>query len=65
MLRGQLAGIAAALRVDPTEASMVFRLRRVDDDAWTVTFGAGRAFLTYWVIDPEQIVVLLDLTWAA
>ncbi len=44
---------------------MVFRIRRVDDGAWTVTFGAGRGFLTYWVIDPEQIVVLLDLTWAA
>jgi len=41
----------------------VFRLRRVDDDAWTAIFGAGRGFLTYWVIEPERIVVLLDLTW--
>jgi len=42
----------------------VFRLRQVDDDAWTATFGAGRGFLLYWVIEPERIVVLLDLTWA-
>jgi hypothetical protein len=42
----------------------VFRLRQVDDDAWTATFGAGRGFLTYWVIDRERIVVLLHLTWA-
>jgi hypothetical protein len=25
---------------------------------------AGRGFLTYWVIQPEQIAVLFDLTWA-
>jgi hypothetical protein len=36
----------------------------VDDAAWTVTFAAGRGFLTYWVVEPERVVVLLDLTWA-
>jgi hypothetical protein len=45
-------------------ASIVFRIRRVDDDAWMATFGAGRGFLTYWVSQAERIVVLLDLTWA-
>jgi hypothetical protein len=52
------------LRVDPTTASFVFRIRQVDHDAWTATFGAGRGFLTYWVIEPERIVVLLDLARA-
>jgi hypothetical protein len=33
-------------------------------DAWTATFEAGLGFLTYWVLEPERIVVLLDLTWA-
>ena len=60
-----MAGITADLRVDPTAASTVFLIRQVDDDAWTATFGAARGFLTYWVIGPERIVVLLDLTWAA
>jgi hypothetical protein len=41
----------------------VFRIRQVDDDAWTATFAAGRGFLTYWVIEPERVVVLLDLSW--
>jgi hypothetical protein len=59
-----VAGITAVLRVDPTTASTVFRIRRVDDDAWMATFGAGRGFLTYWVIEAERMVVLLDLTWA-
>jgi hypothetical protein len=58
-----VAGIAAVLRVDPTSASSVFRIRGMDNDAWTATFAADRGFLTYWVIEAEQIVVLLDLTW--
>jgi hypothetical protein len=29
-----------------------------------VSFGAAGGSLTYWVLQPEQIVVLLDLTWA-
>ena len=63
-LVGSIAGIIAVLRVDPTEASMIFRRRRLGDTGWTVTFGAAQGLLTYWVLEPERIVVLLDLTWA-
>lgn len=63
-LAGHVAGIIAVLRVDPTEAIMIFRMRRIGDAGWTVTFGAARGLLTYWVVQAEQIVVLLDLTWA-
>ena len=64
LLVGSVAGIIAVLRVDPTEASMIFRRRRLADTGWTVTFGAAHGLLTYWVLEPERIVVLLDLTWA-
>jgi hypothetical protein len=64
-LVGSVAGIIAVLRVDPTEASMIFRIRRLGDTGWTVTFGAAtRGSLTYWVVQAEQLVVLLDLTRA-
>src|SRR5918993_89265 len=59
---GSVAGIVAVLRVDPTEASMIFRRRRLGDAGWTVNFGAAGGLLTYWVLQPERIVVLLDLT---
>jgi hypothetical protein len=64
LLAGSVAGIIAVLRVDPTEASMIFRRRRLGDAGWTVTFGAAPGLLTYWVLQHEQVVVLLDLTWA-
>jgi hypothetical protein len=64
LLVGSVAGIIAVLRVDPTEASMIFRRRRLGDGGWTVTFGAAQGLLTYWVVQAEQLVVLLDLTWA-
>jgi DNA-binding transcriptional LysR family regulator len=64
LLAGSVAGIIAVLRVDPTEASMIFRRRRLGDAGWTVTFGAAQGRLAYWVLQPERIVVLLDLTWA-
>jgi hypothetical protein len=64
LLDGSVAGIIAVLRVDPTEASMIFRRRRLGDAGWTATFGAAQGMLTYWVLQPERIVVLLDLTWA-
>ena len=64
LLAGSVAGIIAVLRVDPTEASMIFRRRRLDDAGWVVTFGAAGGVLTYWVLSAEQLVVLLDLTWA-
>jgi hypothetical protein len=28
-----------------------------------VTFGAAGGLLTYWALQAERIVVLLDLTW--
>jgi hypothetical protein len=64
LLAGSVAGIVAVLRVDPTEASMIFRRRRLGDGGWTVTFGAAQEVLTFWVLQPERIVVLLDLAWA-
>jgi succinylglutamate desuccinylase len=63
-LVGSVAGVIAVLRVDPTEASTIFRRRRLGDAGWTVTFGAARGLLSYWVVQPERIVALLDLTWA-
>jgi hypothetical protein len=62
-LAGSVAGIIAVLRVDPTQASMVFRRRRLGDVGWRVAFGAAQGLLTYGVVQPEQIVVLLDLGW--
>jgi hypothetical protein len=64
LLAGSVAGIVAVLRVDPTEASMIFRRHRLGDAGWTVTFGTAGGLLTYWVLQAERIVVLLDLTWA-
>ena len=63
-LVGYVAGIIAVLRVDPTQASMIFRRRRLWDAGWTVTFGAAHGVLTYGLVQPEQLVVLLDLNWA-
>ena len=37
LLAGSVAGIIAVLRVDPTEASMIFRRRRLGDAGWTMT----------------------------
>jgi hypothetical protein len=54
----------AVLRVDPTEASMIFRRRRLGDAGRVVSFGAAGGLLTYWVLQPERTVVLLDLTWS-
>jgi hypothetical protein len=62
LLAGSVAGMIAVLRVDPTEASMIFR-RRLGDAGWMVSFGAAGGLLTYWVLPDERIVVLLDLTW--
>jgi hypothetical protein len=42
---------------------MIFRRRRLGDACWTVNFGAAGGLLTYWVLRPERIVLLLDLTW--
>jgi hypothetical protein len=64
LVAGSVAGIIAVLRVDPTEASMIFRRRRLGDAGWTVSLGAAGGSLTFWVLQPERIVVLLDLTLA-
>jgi hypothetical protein len=61
---GSVAGMLAVLRVDPTEASMIFRRRRLGEAGWTVTFGTAGGLLTYWVLQAERTVVLLDLTWS-
>ena len=39
LLFGSVAGIIAVLRVHLTEASMIFRRRRLGDAGWTVSFG--------------------------
>jgi hypothetical protein len=64
LLAGSVAGIITVLRVDPIEASMIFRRRRLGDAGWVVTFGAAGGLLTYWVLPAERLVVLLDLTWS-
>jgi hypothetical protein len=64
LLAGSVAGILAVLRVDPTEASMIFRRRSLDHAGWVVTFGAAGGLLVYWVLQVERMVVLLDLTWS-
>ena len=64
LLAGSVTGIVAVLRVEPTEASMIFRRRRLGDAGWSVTFGTAGGLLTYWVLPAEQLVVLLDLTWS-
>jgi hypothetical protein len=65
LLAGAVAGMIAVLRVDPTEASMIFRRRRrLGDAGWMVSFGAAGGLLTYWVLQAERIMVLLDLTWS-
>ena len=63
LLAGSVVGVLAVLRVDPTEASMIFRRRRLGDAGWTVTFGTAGGLLTYWVLPAERTVVLLDLSW--
>jgi hypothetical protein len=63
LLAGSVAGMIAVLRVDFTGASMIFRRRRLGDAGWMLSFGAAGG-LTYLVLQPERIVVLLDLTWS-
>ncbi len=63
LLAGSVVGVLAVLRVDPTEARMIFRRRRLGDAGWTVTFGTAGGLLSYWVLPAERTVVLLDLSW--
>jgi hypothetical protein len=52
-LVGYVAGVIAVLRVDPTEASTIFRRRRLDDASWMVTFGAAQGVLAYGSCSPS------------
>lgn len=64
IVQGYLAGITAMLRIDPTEASTILNIRPTEDDAWTATFALGKGFLTYWVLEAQECVILLDSAWA-
>ncbi len=57
-----MAGIVAVLRVDPTTASAAFHARAVND-AHVAVFAGGHGFLSYWVLEHDEVVVLLELTW--
>jgi hypothetical protein len=62
LLRGYVAGAIALLRVDPTSASLAFTI--VDEgDFRTLIFPSGLGFLRYELIEEEQVVLLVHLTW--
>jgi hypothetical protein len=42
----------------------MLHIRQADNDAWTAAYGAGRGFITYWVIDAQRVVVVVDWIWA-
>ncbi len=54
----------AALRVDPTMASLAFLVVAEGGDEYTVVFANGRSFLIYWVPSGGDVVVLLRLVWS-
>ena len=60
VLQGLLTGITAILRVDPTAASTMLHIQPNHGDAWTATYGDGRGFLQYRVIEPQRLVVVVD-----
>jgi hypothetical protein len=62
-LQGHLTGITAILRVDPTAASTMLHLQPNQGDDWTATYGDGRGFLQYRVIQPQRLVVVVDWVW--
>jgi hypothetical protein len=61
-LQGYIAGIVAFLRVDPSSASAAFTVIQTEDYR-TILFAGGRGFLDYEVVEEEQAVVLLHVTW--
>jgi hypothetical protein len=62
VLQGYVAGAVALLRVDPLSASVAFTI--VDEgDFRTLVFPGGRGFLRYVVVEEDQVVFLVDLTW--
>jgi hypothetical protein len=63
VLQGQLTGIAAILRIDPTAASTMLHIQPSHGDRWTATYQDGRGFLQYRVIEPQRLVVVLHWVW--
>ena len=63
VLQGHLSGITAILRVDPMAASTMLHIQPNHGDAWTATYGDGRGFLQYRVIEPQRLVVVMDWVW--
>jgi hypothetical protein len=61
-LQGYVAGIIAALRVDPTAASVFLDI--IEGERYrTIIFPGGRGFLDYQVFEDQRLIVLVDLTW--
>jgi hypothetical protein len=60
VLQGHLTGITAILRVDPTAACTMLHIQPNHGGAWTATYGDGRGFLQYRVIEPQRLVVVVD-----
>jgi hypothetical protein len=63
VLQGHLTGITAILRIDPTAASTMLHIQPDRGDDWTATYGDGRGFLQYRVIETQRLVVVLDWVW--
>jgi len=61
-LQGYVAGILAALRVDPTAANVFLDITE-GDHYRTIIFPGGRGFLDYQVFEDQKLIVLVDLTW--
>ena len=64
IVQGYLAGISAILRIDPTSASTILDIQWTEGEAWTATYALGQGFVTYWVLEAQERVVLLDWVWA-
>jgi len=62
VLQGYVAGAVALLRVDPLSASVAFTIIN-EGDFRTLVFPGGRGFLRYEVVQEDQIVFLVHLTW--
>ena len=63
ILQGHLAGITAILRIDPTAPSTMLQIQPTEHALWTATYGDGRGFLQYRVVEGQRLVVLLDWVW--
>ena len=61
-LRGDVAGVVALLRTDPSVGTAAFRVIR-DPESNTIVFPDGRGFLGYHVFEERRLVVLVDLAW--